>query len=129
MMEKILLEKELYKDFKIGNQLNESIEKRARDFYDIHKIWNYYNKKLPFDYLELKHMIESRIKNRRRRTSISEEKFVFFKLDEIFIEKNIARQLNKIDKRKLSIRDLDTNAIKKSMKEVDEAIIRIINNL
>jgi site-specific recombinase XerD len=122
MMEKLLLEKELYKDFSNEQPMDESQEKRARDFYDIHKNWIYYNKKLPFDYIELKHMIESRIKNRRDRTSIHLNEYNQYKLTEMFSKKSIARQLNEIDKRKLSIRDLDIDDILVSLRELDNAV-------
>ncbi len=120
MIEKILLEKEqLYKDFLHGRVHNESQEKRARDFYDIHKIWNYYHKKLPFTTLELKKMINSRIQNRRGRTIIEYEEFNKYLLSEMFERKKIAKQLNEIDFRKLSIKDLDTDDIFCSLRELD----------
>jgi len=126
MMEKILLEKELYKGYLNQVQLDESQEKRARDFYDIHKIWQYYDKKLPFDYEELQHMIQSRISNRRGRTTIQAKELNHYLLVEMFVNREIAKQLNEIDKRKLSIRDLDTEAIKISLFEIDIALKQLM---
>ena len=126
MIEKVLLEKELYKNFLNQIQLDESQEKRARDFYDIHKIWQYYDKKLPFEYAELEHMIQSRVANRRGRTTIKVDEIDDYLLEEMFIEKDISKQLNEIDRRKLSIRDLDTNEIKVSMIAIDVAIKNMI---
>ena len=123
MMEKILLEKELYKEFLLKLHSDESQEKRARDFYDIHKIWQYYNKRLPIDKLELNRMIESRISNRRLRTTISLEEINKFSLLEMFEKRNIEKQLTSIDQRKLSIRDLNIIQIKTSLKEIDTYFI------
>jgi hypothetical protein len=119
MMEKILLEKELYKEFLQNIHSDESQKKRARDFYDIHKIWQYYDKDLPIDRLDLDKMIESRIMNRRSRTSISIEELDQYCLLEMFIKQNIEKQLTRIDQRKLSIRDLNVVDIKASLHEID----------
>jgi len=126
MMEKILLEKELYKEFLEGKASDESQEKRARDFYDIHKIWEYYNKKIPFTFEELNHMATSRIENRRGRTTISMEELNAYNLSDMFAKRNIAKQLNDTDQRKLSIRDLDTKQIVKSLKELDDIFRKMI---
>ena len=126
MMEKILLEKELYKEFLECKASDESQEKRARDFYDIHKIWEYYNKIIPFTFEELNHMVTSRIKNRRGRTTISMEELNAYNLSDMFIKRNIAKQLNDIDQKKLSIRDLDTEQIVKSLKDLDDMFRKIL---
>lgn len=44
LLEKIILEKELYKEKKSGVTRSETHIDRARDFFDIHKIWIYYSK-------------------------------------------------------------------------------------
>ena len=119
MMEKILLEKELYKEFLLGLRSDESQEKRARDFYDIHKIWQYYKKKLPINTFELKRMIESRITNRRSRTTITINELNAYSLLEMFEKRSIGKQLTSVDQRKLSIRDLNIDEISTSLEEID----------
>ncbi len=119
MIEKILLEKELYKEFLLGLNSDESQEKRARDFYDIHKIWQYYNKKLPINISELNRTIDSRISNRRLRTTISLEELKGYSLLEMFEKRSIGKQLTSVDQRKLSIRDLNIIDIKTSLEEID----------
>jgi len=120
MMEKILLEKELYKEFLLKLQSDESQAKRARDFYDIHKIWQYYKKKLPIDHIEIFKIIESRISNRRSRTTISAKELNKYSLLEMFDKRDLEKQLTSIDQRKLSIRDLNIDEIKTSLKEIDQ---------
>jgi hypothetical protein len=119
MIEKILLEKELYKEFLLGLNSDESQEKRARDFYDIHKIWQYYNKEFPINISELNRMIDSRISNRRLRTTISLEGLKGYSLLEMFEKRSIGKQLTNVDQRKLSIRDLSIIDIKTSLEEID----------
>ena len=119
MIEKTLLEKELFKEFLQGISSDESQEKRARDFYDIHKIWLYYKKELPINTLELKRMIESRLSNRKSRTKIFIEELKEFHLLEMFDKRNIGKQLISVDQRKLSIRDLNIADIMTSLEEID----------
>lgn len=119
MLEKILLEKEIYKDFLAGKESEESQEKRARDFYDIHKIFNYYENKLPFDKTLLMEIIESRKNNRKKRTFIDENEFNNLSLMEMFHNRKIAHQLTEVDRQKLSIRDLDTTEIEESLSSLD----------
>jgi predicted nucleotidyltransferase component of viral defense system len=120
MIEKILLEKELYKEFLLGLNSDESQEKRARDFYDIHKIWQYYNKEFPIKISELNRMIDSRISNRRLRTTISLEELKGYSLLVMFEIRSIGKQLTSVDQRKLSIRDLNIIDIKTSLEEIDK---------
>ena len=126
MMEKIILEKELYKEYLDGKISDESQAKRARDFYDIHKIWEYYNKTVPFSIDELNYMVKSRVENRRGRTTILMDQLSKYLLSDMFVKRNIAKQLNDIDQRKLSIRDLDTQQIIKSLKELDDIFRKMI---
>lgn len=118
--EKILLEKELFKNTLLDNELDESQEKRARDFYDIHKIWNYYGKSLPIENEQITKYINSRVKNRRGRTSITLTEINDYSLVDMFMIKKINKQLNETDRKKLSIRDLDTIEIENSLKEIDQ---------
>lgn len=119
MIEKILLEKELYKAFLLDLASDETQEKRARDFYDIHKIWQFYNKVFPIHLDELNLMIDSRISNRRSKTTISFEELKEYSLLEMFETRSIGNQLISVDQRKLSIRDLNIVDIKTSLKEID----------
>lgn len=125
--EKITLEKELYKDGLEGRPLDETQEKRARDFYDIHKIWKYYNKLVPIDNDNFNQMISSRHEHRKNRTVVNQDEFNRYKLLEMFIKKNIRKQLEEIDFRKLSIRDLDCSDIETSLKEIDEFFIGLLS--
>lgn len=123
MIEKILLEKELYKEFLLKMVSDESQGKRARDFYDIHKIWQYYKKKMPINEIELKRMIASRLSNRGTRTTINIEELNIYSLCEMFDKRSIGEQLTIIDQRKLSIRDLDIVDIIISLEEIDKYFI------
>lgn len=129
--EKVILEKELYKEFLNGISTADSLEtqeKRARDFYDIHKIWQYYSKVIPLNRVEIIHIINSRIKNRGSRTTITTKEVYKYKLKEMFHESNIRKQLEDVDKRKLSIRDLNCDDIESSLKEIDEYIEELFMN-
>ncbi|QLY39844.1 nucleotidyl transferase AbiEii/AbiGii toxin family protein [Hujiaoplasma nucleasis] len=124
--EKITLEKELFKNDIEGNPLDETQEKRARDFYDIHKIWNFYDKAVPIDIDNFNQMITSRHKHRKNRTIVSNDEFNQYKLYEMFKKKNIRKQLEEVDFRKLSIRDLDCDDIETSLKEIDDFFQKLI---
>lgn len=124
--EKIILEKELFKNDIEGNPLDETQEKRARDFYDIHKIWKFFDKAVPIDNNNFNQMITSRHKHRKNRTIVSNDEFNQYKLYEMFKKKNIRKQLEEIDFRKLSIRDLDCDDIETSLKEIDDFFQKLI---
>lgn len=126
MVEKIVLEKEIYKDIQAGLNPSETHTKRARDFYDIHKIFEYYQNSIPFNKNEFLRMIESRASHRRNRTTIKAEEFNDLSLHRIFKEQKIAHQLNTIDKEKLSIRDLDTDQIENSLIQLDGLLSEIL---
>ncbi len=126
--EKISLEKELFKDDLEGRLSDESQERRARDFYDIHKIWIFYDKKVPIDADVFSRLISSRIKHRRNRTVVDQGAFNRYKLLEMFRKKNIRAQLEETDFRKLSIRDLDCDAIEVSLKEIDRFFEELLSN-
>jgi len=64
-------------------------------------------------------MIDSRISNRRTRTTISLEELKGYSLIEMFEKRRIGKQLTSVDQRKLSIRDLNIIDIKTSLKEID----------
>lgn len=70
LFEKILLQKELYQGFLNNKEEKDDQIRRARDFYDIHKIWEYYNKQLPFTKKQMLEMLESRSINRKNRVKI-----------------------------------------------------------
>lgn len=120
LFEKLTLEKELFKNDLEGNLTNETQQKRARDFYDIHKIWNFYDKVVPIDIDNMNQMITSRHKHRKNRTTVLYDEFNHYKLLEMFRKKNIRKQLEDIDFKKLSIRDLDCDDIETSLKEIDD---------
>lgn len=124
--EKTTLEKELYRDFLEKRTSEESQEKRARDFYDIHKIWHFYGKKVPITHVDFLEMLSSRIKHRRERTIISVDMFNQYSLLDMFVNRDIRRQLEEVDKKKLSIRDLDCDAIEASLREIDEFFINLL---
>ncbi len=128
-IEKITLEKELYKDIVVDNPVDESQEKRARDFYDIHKIWIHYGKELPIDVDEFIHILTSRINHRKKRTTISLDEYNQYKLLEMFQKKNIRKQLEAVDYRKLSISDLDCDDIENSLKEVDDFLENLLSKV
>lgn len=117
--EKITLEKELYKDNLYGLLSDESQETRARDFYDIHKIWLYYGKKISLNMTTFITMLSSRNKHRKMRTTINMDEYNQYKLREMFVKRNLRYQLENVDKRKLSIRDLDCDEIETSLGEID----------
>jgi hypothetical protein len=123
-LKKILLQKEIYKDFLAGKSSPEISRDRARDFYDIHKIWEYYSCTLPLDINEICSFIDSRIKNRKTKTNIKKEEFNKFSLLKQFTVQEISKQL-KIDKSKLSIRDLDYKAIENSLYQIDNYFRKI----
>ena len=118
-LEKVLLQKEHYKK-SITDQIKlfES-ENRARDFYDIHKIWLFYNRRLPIELETLHTMINSRFQHRINRTKVSYSEFNQYPLINIYEVFNIRHQLEYKDYYRLSIRDLDTIAIAKSLIEID----------
>ena len=118
--EKITLQKELYKDYLAGKPLDETQAKRARDFYDIHKIWKFYDKLVPIEMNNFNQMILSRHGHRKNRTSVHHDEFNQYKLLDMFKKINIRKQLEELDFRKLSIRDLDCDDIEVSLKEIDE---------
>lgn len=115
--EKTILEKELYREFLEKKASEESQEKRARYFYDIHKIWHFYRKSVPITHADFMKMLSSRIKHRRGRTIITVEMFNQYSLLDMFISRNIRKQLEEVDKKKLSIRDLDCDAIRLPLKK------------
>lgn len=117
--EKITLEKELFKEFLSGIESDESQEKRARDFYDIHKIWQYYKKNIPINKSDFIQMLTSRIEHRRKRTVVQQNEYNTYTLSDMFAKRRIRKQLEDVDKTKLSIRDLDCDAIEVSLKEID----------
>jgi hypothetical protein len=67
----------------------------------------------------------SRVKHRAKRTTITIDEFQKMDLVEIFKENEIEKQLY-LDEKKLSIRDLNTKEIGKSLKEIDEFFINKI---
>lgn len=124
LFEKIILQKELYDSFLNNNEEADDQIKRARDYYDIHKLWQYYNNKFPFDDEMFITMLGSRKSNRRGRTSIYLENLNNNSLIDMYRKRNIRKQLEKIDKRKLSIQDLNCDDIEKSLKEIDDNLKR-----
>lgn len=124
--EKITLEKELYKEFLEKIAADESQEKRARDFYDIHKIWQFYDKKMPITQGDFIGMLDSRIKHRLKRTIISIDTYNNNSLFDMFLKRNIRKQLEEVDKKKLSIRDLDCDDIETSLKEIDYFFVKLL---
>lgn len=125
-VEKITLEKELYKEFLEKIASDESQEKRARDFYDIHKIWQFYHKNMPITQGDFIGMLDSRIKHRRKRTIISIDTYNNYSLLDMFLKRNIRIQLEETDKKKLSIRDLDCDDIETSLKEIDDFFVKLL---
>ena len=126
--EKITLEKELFKEDLLGQSQSETQEKRARDFYDIHKIWSYYDKMIPITLQDFKSMLTSRIQHRRNRTVINFEEYGEFKLLHMFHKKSIRKQLEAVDLKKLSIRDLNCDEIENSLREIDAFITRLLSH-
>jgi predicted nucleotidyltransferase component of viral defense system len=125
-VEKITLEKELYKEFLNGERSDESQEKRARDFYDIHKIWHFYDKKMPITQGDFIDMLDSRIKHRPNKTIISMDTYNNYPLLDMFTKRNIRKQLEDVDKKKLSIRDLNCDDIETSLKEIDKFFMNLL---
>jgi predicted nucleotidyltransferase component of viral defense system len=125
LVEKILLQKEIHKDFVNGEFSPETAQERARDFYDIHKIWDYYNGSPPIELNDVKQFIDSRSKNRKDKTSISKDEFNQFSLLDQFKNQQISKQLSK-DKSKLSIRDLSDKAIVSSLTQIDDYFKKMI---
>lgn len=125
--EKVTLEKELAKDDMLGQTSDETQEKRARDFYDIHKIWMYYKKAIPITLEDFNTMLSSRTKHRRKRTIVHFEEYHQFKLLAMFRAKEIRKQLEDVDYKKLSISDLDCDAIEQSLEEIDAFFERLIS--
>jgi len=125
-VEKITLEKELYKEFLEKIASDESQEKRARDFYDIHKIWLFYDKKMPITQSDFEGMLDSRIKHRLKRTIISIDTYNNYSLLDMFLKRNIRKQLEEVDKKKLSIKDLDCDDIETSLKEIDDFFVNLL---
>lgn len=125
-VEKITLEKELYKEFLEKIASDESQEKRARDFYDIHKIWQFYHKNIPITQGDFIDMLDSRIKHRRERTIISIDTYNNYSLLDMFLKRNIRMQLEEADKKKLLIRDLDCDDIETSLKEIDDFFVKLL---
>ncbi len=119
MFEKILLQKELYGEFLETNEEDDDQIRRARDFYDIHKIWEYYDKKLPFDEKMMIEILNSRNKNKHK---VEFDNLNDYKLSEIYIKRDTKKQLEQRDKKKLSIRDLNCDDIEKSLQEIDCAL-------
>jgi len=119
MIEKIILQKEIFKDKTEDQESAETHRERARDFYDIHKIWGYYSKKIPMDEDDFLSYYHSRVKHRLKRTTITLDEFQKMDLLKIFNENEIEKQLY-LDEKKLSIRDLNTKEIRKSLQEVDQ---------
>jgi len=125
-VEKITLEKELYKEFLEKIASDESQEKRARDFYDIHKIWQFYDKKIPITQSDFIGMLDSRIKHRLKRTIISIDTYNNYSLFDMFLKRNIRMQLEEVDKKKLSIRDLNCDDIETSLKDIDDFFVKLL---
>ena len=111
--------KELYGEFLETNEEDDDQIRRARDFYDIHKIWEYYDKKLPFDEKMMIEILNSRNKNKHK---VEFDNLNDYKLSEIYIKRDIKKQLEQRDKKKLSIRDLNCDDIEKSLQEIDCAL-------
>jgi len=120
-LEKITLEKEIFKQEQKGYLLEETQEKRARDFYDIHKIWLYYGRQIPIHRNLIHLILASRQNHRKNRTSLSIDEFNDYPLFDMFQKKNLRKQLETVDFKKLSIRDLDSDDIEISLKEIDAA--------
>lgn len=125
LIEKVLLQKEIYKDFINGNTSPESARARARDFYDVHKILEYYNGDIPVGFEDFNSFIVSRNSNRINKTILEIKEINNFSLIEQFEKQNVAKQLIE-DKSKLFIRDLDVNVIKNSLSKIDEFLINIL---
>jgi predicted nucleotidyltransferase component of viral defense system len=124
-VEKILLQKEIYKDY-INRILSpETAKDRARDFYDIYKIWNYYNGTIPITKDDFFTYLESRNSNRKGKTIINHKEFNDISLEEQFKTQNISRHLI-IDEKKISIRDLNINDIIKTLKLIDKYFVKIL---
>lgn len=117
MFEKIVIHKELYKEYKNNIDNSEGIQARARDYYDIHKIWLSSNKGEKVK-INIQEVINSRISNRKNRTQITIEELTMTSLSSIFIEFEIEKLLQ-IDKDKLSIRDLNIKDIMTSLSDID----------
>ena len=71
-------------------------------------------------------MISSRHKHRKNRKIVNHGEYNQYKLNEMFKKKNIRKQLEEIDFRKLSIRDLDCDDIEISLKEIDDFFRKLI---
>ena len=125
LVEKILLQKEIFKDYMHDVSSPETARERARDFYDIHKIWDHYNNAVPIDIDIVKNFIDLRNKNRKSKTIIDISEFNQYSLLDQFGKQQIYKQLLK-DKSKLSIRDLDENSIIKSLSQIDECFKQLI---
>ncbi len=127
--EKIIIQKELYVGFLNNSEEVETQIKRARDFYDIYKLWEYYGRKLPFTKEEFALMINTRIKNRGNRVKVQLNGFDMHSLIEMYRARNIRLQLETIDKTKLTISDLDCNAIEEALHEIDKTLITLISTI
>lgn len=125
LIEKILLQKEIYKDYTNRKDSPETAQNRARDFYDIQKIWEYYNGNPPLNVNNTREFINSRRSNRKGKTCISIDEFHEFSLHKQFDVQNISKHLNK-DKSKLSIRDLNIDKIKTTLIKIDQYFKKII---
>jgi 3-methyladenine DNA glycosylase AlkC len=64
-------------------------------------------------------MLESRSINRKNRVKIDLNNLSKDKLHDMYIKRSIRKQLEDIDKTKLTIRDLNCDEIEKPLKEID----------
>ena len=125
LVEKILLQKEIFKDYIHDVSSPETARERARDFYDIHKIWDHYKSSVPIDKDIVENFIDLRNKNRKNKTIIDISEFNQYSLLNQFDKQQIYKQLLN-DKSKLSIRDLDEKSIIKSLSQIDEYFKQLI---
>jgi predicted nucleotidyltransferase component of viral defense system len=123
LFEKVMLQKELYYDYLEKQEKEDDQIRRARDFYDIHKIWLYYENKFPFDKTEMFKMLESRNKNKKDKIQFNQNNINEYTLYDIYLQRNIRKQLEDTDRTKLTIRDLNCDEIEISLKEIDAILL------
>jgi len=123
LFEKVMLQKELYYDYLEKQEKEDDQIRRARDFYDIHKIWLYYENKFPFDKTEMFKMLESRNKNKKDKIQFNQNNINEYTLYDIYLQRNIRKQFEDTDRTKLTIRDLNCDEIEISLKEIDAILL------
>ena len=74
-------------------------------------------------------MINTRIKSRGNRVKVQLNDFGTHSLIKMYQTQNIRLQLETIDKTKLTISDLDCNAIEEALHEIDKVFITLIKTI